>query len=375
MAGSSGALSTLMNIGASFGMAALQDKYNRRMYEQQYQDSIDFYNMQLADQERLTQEERDYNSPAAQAARMREAGLNPQLQGNINGAPTSAATAPSPNVPKQEGINFQSLIPDISVLGEQIISFMSAAEDLKSKRIANRSAEDAVIDSEIFNALSFDDIKQLTSIFEFGGAASTVSDDSGKLNRKMLIDAIMQGKGLEAVIDPEMTDKVGATIYKIDPVLSRLFNMFSGMSRRQRKKLFGRAVNRFGSLVTNMTASEYESRRRGAAYSGTETASKPGFSNDMESSEFLTDFFKGIMDAQRDLAKLDVKSGQQKFDIAEKQKSQAAIYERLFDIINRGMESGNFVEKAFAWAAALAMMSQIGISTGSVSARVPSLGN
>ena len=59
--------------------------FSRQMYERQYQDSIDFWNMQNA-----------YNSPQAQMERYQQAGLNKNLIFG-SGNPGNAGAIPTPD--------------------------------------------------------------------------------------------------------------------------------------------------------------------------------------------------------------------------------------------------------------------------------------
>ncbi|UPW41343.1 DNA pilot protein [Sigmofec virus UA08Rod_3978] len=63
------------------------------------------YNRQLEDQLRLRDEDRAYNSPAAQASRFRDAGINPEFSpsgsSSLGSSPSSHATAPAINNPAQ----------------------------------------------------------------------------------------------------------------------------------------------------------------------------------------------------------------------------------------------------------------------------------
>lgn len=81
----------------SFG-AAGQNKKNRkhaeRMYNQQYEDSVNFWKMQ-----------NEYNSPKAQMARLKESGLNPHL---VYGNGTVANNAAAPQMPKLPDVSYQN---------------------------------------------------------------------------------------------------------------------------------------------------------------------------------------------------------------------------------------------------------------------------
>lgn len=52
------------------------------------------YQQQMSDQERLRDEQREYESPAAQLARQRQAGINPDLAGSAGGSAAGSSSAP-----------------------------------------------------------------------------------------------------------------------------------------------------------------------------------------------------------------------------------------------------------------------------------------
>lgn len=115
-----------MSIFSAIGNV-VSNVYNNRkqheLYQQQKADSIEMWNMQ-----------NEYNTPAAQAARMRQAGINPDLQGVDGGNAASPA-----ETPKQE---FTSL--DLSTAFDSAfqgtLQFIASIQDLKGKSIANDMA-------------------------------------------------------------------------------------------------------------------------------------------------------------------------------------------------------------------------------------------
>lgn len=99
-----GAISS--GIGSIFNAreASKNRKFQERMYKQQYQDSIDFWNMQ-----------NQYNLPSAQLERLKDAGLNPLLMygdGGISGN-IAQGTPQLPSAPKgaQASANLSAMVP------------------------------------------------------------------------------------------------------------------------------------------------------------------------------------------------------------------------------------------------------------------------
>lgn len=107
------------------------ERFSRQMYEQQKQDNLAFWNMQ-----------NQYNSPAAQMQRFKDAGLNPNL---IYGQ-GSAGLAPSVQAPSSHGVNFRS--PEFgSGLQQSGLGLLNSIYDLdiKKAQIDNLRAQNAVI--------------------------------------------------------------------------------------------------------------------------------------------------------------------------------------------------------------------------------------
>lgn len=100
----------------NFLSEAFFNKRRKQESELQYQRQVDFWNMQ-----------NQYNSPASQMARYKEAGLNPNLiygQGNPgNASQTPQYNPPQLHAPKMDPIN--------------ILGMMSSIEDIKNKKVQN----------------------------------------------------------------------------------------------------------------------------------------------------------------------------------------------------------------------------------------------
>lgn len=83
-----GIVSNAMNAGYNAREAQKNRDFQREMYERQYKDSIDFWNLQ-----------QEYNSPQNQLIRLRNAGLNPLLMYGQSGVQNVATS--QPNQPSQ----------------------------------------------------------------------------------------------------------------------------------------------------------------------------------------------------------------------------------------------------------------------------------
>lgn len=132
-------------IGGAFNLGGmkLQHEYNKEMAAIQNQYNIDMWNMQ-----------NEYNSPTAQMARLKDAGLNPNLMygmgntGNASKAPEMVA----PNAP-----NAQQAMKDAAAAlnPEQIISFaINTRKGLAEAQKAEEDARKAGAEAEMVDALA-----------------------------------------------------------------------------------------------------------------------------------------------------------------------------------------------------------------------------
>lgn len=123
----------LLNAGAQV-YAANMGKASRKAYINLTREMAQ-YNNEMAEKHWKMQNEynESYNSPAAQMARYKEAGLNPNLiygQSNTASAPLNTPTADTPNIDSPVGINpFQAAA-----------SAVDAYQNIKGRQIANTNA-------------------------------------------------------------------------------------------------------------------------------------------------------------------------------------------------------------------------------------------
>lgn len=129
--------------------------FSREMYERQYRDAIEFWNMQNA-----------YNAPIAQMNRFTRAGLNPNLiygQGNSG----NAGSIPVPSVERPQF--------DVPPIGQSIAdagqSYMNAIYDLDIK-----ATQKLLLDAQI------NDVKAATLNKNANTARTITSDEAGKFD-------------------------------------------------------------------------------------------------------------------------------------------------------------------------------------------------
>lgn len=121
VAGSAPSTSDMFNSISTLMTNLQQQKFSRKMYERQYKDSIDFWNMQ-----------NEYNNPANQMARFKDAGLNPHLiygrgdSGSASNIQTPDVTPVNFREPRFEGGR-----PDImaNLLGQADLRIKGAQAD------------------------------------------------------------------------------------------------------------------------------------------------------------------------------------------------------------------------------------------------------
>lgn len=83
-------ISAAGTIGAGF----INQGMNKQQFKRASQWNEKMYDRNLADQRKLIQEQRDYESPIEQLRRIREAGLNPNLLSGAFGGPSATVTQP-----------------------------------------------------------------------------------------------------------------------------------------------------------------------------------------------------------------------------------------------------------------------------------------
>jgi len=124
----------LINAGSTARQNAESQQFSERMYQRQFQDNLTFWRMQ-----------NEYNSPAQQMARFKEAGLNPNLiygQGNSgNASSISTPDVQSPQFRTPEWGN---------ALSTGGLAFVNAIYDLdiKQAQIDNLRVQNSVIQQD-----------------------------------------------------------------------------------------------------------------------------------------------------------------------------------------------------------------------------------
>ena len=133
---------------------------NKKMYEQQYRDSLNFYRMQMRDQWSMWNANNAYNTPAAQASRMRDAGINPDLAYNQidTGNSGSAPSAPTPNVPVQQ---YTPLSAEVFSIMPNILETVERLQGIDANELSISEQVDEDVMRTLLGTLTDEDIQSL----------------------------------------------------------------------------------------------------------------------------------------------------------------------------------------------------------------------
>lgn len=151
---------TAINTALSLFGARKQDYYQRRQMSiaQDYQKEL--MNKQFNSQLQMWNLQNEYNSPAAQMQRLREAGLNPALvYGNGNAlTPASSMNAPSGSAPSNSG-------PSVSMPKSNLLqSYMMSIQGDSYRAGIRRTEEDIEVLREQANKLRIEQLLTLANI-------------------------------------------------------------------------------------------------------------------------------------------------------------------------------------------------------------------
>ena len=132
----------------------------KKMYEQQYRDSLDFYKMQMDDQWRMWNANNAYNTPSAQAARMRAAGINPDLAYSQidTGNSGSAPSVPTPNLPVQQ---YTPLSAEVFSIMPNILETIERIQNIDANELSISEQVDDDVIRTLLGTLTDEDIQSL----------------------------------------------------------------------------------------------------------------------------------------------------------------------------------------------------------------------
>lgn len=131
-------ISAVGNIGSSIAgnvanknMAQMNNQFNERMLQKQMDYNTEMYNRQLGDQWSFYNDQKEYNSAPAQVDRLKQAGLNPALMMQGQGA----GSVSSVSSPSAQGINPPTATPysqDYAGYSQALGNALDAAEKMQN---------------------------------------------------------------------------------------------------------------------------------------------------------------------------------------------------------------------------------------------------
>lgn len=317
----------LLSIGAGFGLNALQNEYNTQMYERQYRDAIDFYKMQLADQKALIADERSYNAPAAQASRLKAAGINPALQG-VSNMPSTAGTAPTPQRSQMQGVDFMSILPAFGTLMENFMQMVSGMQDVERKDLENRKELTSIAD-DLLLSLGEDDVKRY-----FPEVYKGLRPDKDSLTAEQTAAALGNSYGYVEAVAPRTQRK---------HLFEKGFG--AGLTRRQAKKVARIAMQRVKSLAYKSKEQRYQADIVDDTYRETKGRSSYGFQDDGSVSDTLANTIAVVAEADRDYRRASADSAQYDVSTSKKESSKSDGYEKIYSYIDKLMSSDKWMER------------------------------
>lgn len=138
----------MMSGATSRGNIRRQYRYNKRLMEEQQEINLENWNRQNA-----------YNTPAAQASRLKAAGLNPSILTQGSGSSAAAGNAAPVSSPSPQGVSPTSPANEfagLSRLGTDYANIINSLREAKGKGLKNKLDEEAMDDRLRFIAANAD---------------------------------------------------------------------------------------------------------------------------------------------------------------------------------------------------------------------------
>lgn len=170
---------------SNYNIAQMSNEYNSAQLDKQ-----------IAEQWRMWQAENEYNTPAAQAERMREAGLNPVL-GDIGTGSASSMTSPSPQpavTPTMVGATMQ---PDNTF--ERIIGSLGAFQNALNSYVDNTYKQTQIVGAIQNNDYARESQKVMLDMLR---NSKTISDiTAGNEKRRQYLELGLSTEAYNAAIE------------------------------------------------------------------------------------------------------------------------------------------------------------------------------
>lgn len=147
--------------------------FSARQENQRFQQQLAWqkeqYERDLANSWDMFNATNDWNSEISQSQRLKQAGINPQLEG-VGSSSASPASLPSG---AGYGEAYKRPVPNYAAIGDsllngfsQFMTMMSAMEDLRGKQISNDSAEMGQYDKILSSIFSDAELKKVNSLLD-----------------------------------------------------------------------------------------------------------------------------------------------------------------------------------------------------------------
>ena len=343
----------IIDTGAQFGVQAINNNfqremlnrqldYNTQMYQQQYNDTLAMYERQLADSRQNTADERAWNSESSQVQRMKAAGLNPALQ-NVGSSGTSAASTPGMTPPQKQPINFADFAPKFALGMETFTNMLSAIEDLRGKRIANRDAETGSIDEALQSVFEIDDLEKVAQLVGGENFPDIVKDVKGHLRDGFSIDG--NGGTLDAAVVTADSKLVTAANKIYAAVRDQ------GYNRRNAKRMTVRALRRLGTAEFKAKYMADKASYTESSWKSTTNQSQYGYDDYGNVTDILADVFSTI--------------ARSSLDSYKRKGNEDAVRGALYDKI-RQLQEYKGKGKIWAQIAAVLISAYLEVGSGSV---------
>lgn len=214
--------------------------WQKEQYERDLQNSWDMFNAT-----------NEWNSEQAQSARLKAAGINPQLDG-VNASTGSAVSMPQGS---QYGEAYKRPVPNYAALADGVFnglsmfaSLSSMFEDIRSKKLDNEKKEMGQFDDVIRNIISAEDLDKFSEYIKGKSGDDVLKEIEAGLKSGSKTD-LTSGTGEITV--PALAS--GSYVSSLAQKLNRL-NPYSGNKRKSA---------RFLKYATSSLLSNYQQRRLG----------------------------------------------------------------------------------------------------------------
>lgn len=206
----------------------------------EYEASLSQYERQLSDQERLTREQRAYDSPAAQRQRMLEAGINPDLAAG-SGSGSGSGSSGSVSAPAMNGTtleDFTDPVQDfVNVAGgvSSVIGSLSGVVDIARQvstfsdalRLSSVAADSAEMEGLSKRIGTFGDIaSMMTPKVDSAGAVQPFTSED--------VASFLQTNGLK---DSDGSLAAGVASYSGSPAMQKYYSDSILASRKAKADL------------------------------------------------------------------------------------------------------------------------------------------